>query len=122
MPAAREKRRRAASPAVAGATAHGPLFDELRRYRLERARAAGAAPYTIFHDRTLAEIAARRPATLAALASVHGMGAVKLERYGAAVLDLVRRVREETLSPLWGRVGEGGLRGDRQSTDIYSVD
>ena len=92
LPAAREKRRRAAALAVDG-TAHGPLFDELRRYRLELARAARAAPYTIFHDRTLADIAQRKPETLAALASAHGMGTVKLARYGAAVLEIVRRFR-----------------------------
>ena len=90
LPPAREKRRRAAAPAVDG-TAHGPLFDELRRYRLELARAARAAPYTIFHDRTLADIAQRKPRTLAALAGAHGMGTVKLARYGAAVLEIVRR-------------------------------
>jgi ATP-dependent DNA helicase RecQ len=93
LPAARDKRRRAAAaaPAGAGGAQHGPLFDELRRYRREVARAAHAAPYTIFHDRTLEDIAARRPDTLVALSGVHGMGTVKLERYGAAVLDLVRR-------------------------------
>jgi ATP-dependent DNA helicase RecQ len=96
MPPARESRsrKRAAAPAAApaaGAAPHGALFEALRRYRLEIARASGAAPYTIFHDRTLEDIAAARPATLDALARCYGVGAAKLERYGAAVLEIVRR-------------------------------
>src|SRR5690606_4730260 len=95
--AQREARRRAASaPAAAPARfARGPLFEALRRWRLEAARAAGAPPYTIFHDSTLAEIAALRPASLDALGRCHGVGTMKLARYGPAVLDVVRRVAGE---------------------------
>ena len=44
--------------------------------------------FVIFSDATLAQIAGRRPADRAALAGVPGVGAVKLDRYGAAVLAL----------------------------------
>jgi len=44
----------------------------------------------VFHDRTLLEIAGRRPADLEALAAVSGVGAAKLERYGEAVLGVLR--------------------------------
>ncbi|MBL8664512.1 MAG: HRDC domain-containing protein, partial [Candidatus Odyssella sp.] len=103
LPAPREKRRRrgeakSASPA-AGAPVHGALFDALRRFRLELARAAGAAPYTIFHDRTLEEIAALKPATLDQLGHCYGIGAVKLEKHGAAVLDIVKRHRDAAGAP-----------------------
>jgi ATP-dependent DNA helicase RecQ len=47
-------------------------------------------PYVIFHDRTLAEIADARPGSLAALGDVGGVGQAKLDRYGAAVLEIVR--------------------------------
>ena len=43
----------------------------------------------ILHDRTLAAIAQARPATLAALARIDGIGAAKLERYGYAIVALV---------------------------------
>ena len=43
----------------------------------------------IFHDSTLAEVARRRPDSLAALAQIPGVGRSKLERYGAAVIALV---------------------------------
>jgi len=46
--------------------------------------------FVIFHDRTLAEIATARPADLDALGGISGIGAKKLERYGEALLALVR--------------------------------
>ena len=96
LPAPREKRRRRgeAKGAAPAAPVHGALFDALRRYRLEVARSAGAAPYTIFHDRTLEDIAAQKPATLDMLGHCYGIGAVKLEKYGPAVLEIVKRHRD----------------------------
>jgi ATP-dependent DNA helicase RecQ len=46
-------------------------------------------PYVVFHDRTLLELAARRPASLGELAGIGGIGAAKLERYGAALLAVL---------------------------------
>jgi ATP-dependent DNA helicase RecQ len=87
--------RAAKAPKVRGeAAALAPearsLFDALRGWRLEQARTQGVPAYVILHDRTLAAIAQTRPATLAALASVDGIGAAKLERYGAAIVALTR--------------------------------
>ena len=62
----------------------------LRRMRSELARQARVPAYCIFADRTLLEIAARRPATVEALARVHGVGPSKLEKYGERVLAVVR--------------------------------
>mgnify|MGYP001411258322 CR=1 FL=1 len=45
----------------------------------------------VFHDATLADIARRRPKNADALKTVSGVGQSKLTRYGAAVLDLVRK-------------------------------
>ncbi|MFC6216688.1 HRDC domain-containing protein, partial [Fodinicurvata halophila] len=66
-----------------------PLFEALREKRLELARAQGVPSYVIFHDKTLAEMAAARPASEAALARISGVGAGKLERYGAAFLAVI---------------------------------
>jgi ATP-dependent DNA helicase RecQ len=65
------------------------LFERLKAWRSEEARQQGVPAYVIFHDRTLAAIAARRPGTLAELADVDGVGGRKLERYGPALLDLL---------------------------------
>jgi superfamily II DNA helicase RecQ len=48
--------------------------------------------YVVFHNATLAEIAERRPRTLAELALVPGVGPAKLERYGHDVLAALARV------------------------------
>lgn len=63
-----------------------PVFEALREARRRLASEAGIPPYVIFHDSTLREIAERKPATLAELAEIQGVGAVKLERYGDAML------------------------------------
>jgi ATP-dependent DNA helicase RecQ len=59
----------------------------LKRWRLERAKAEEIPAYVVFHNTTLAEIAARRPTTIAELSAVPGVGPAKLERYGAEVLE-----------------------------------
>jgi ATP-dependent DNA helicase RecQ len=45
----------------------------------------------IFHDKTLLDIAQARPTSLAALGRVSGVGQGKLDRYGPAVLEVVKR-------------------------------
>jgi DNA helicase II / ATP-dependent DNA helicase PcrA len=65
-----------------------PLFLRLRGWRRETAKEQGVPAYVIFSDATLAVIADRQPASIAELAGVPGVGAVKLDRYGAAVLAL----------------------------------
>jgi ATP-dependent DNA helicase RecQ len=63
-----------------------PEFATLRAWRLATARAQGVPPYVIFHDSVLQEIAANRPATLADLAAIKGVGQSKLARYGEELL------------------------------------
>ena len=72
-------------PRPADAAEGGP-FAALRAWRLEQARAQGLPPYLIFADSVLRDIAAVRPATLGELSRIKGVGASKLERYGADVL------------------------------------
>jgi ATP-dependent DNA helicase RecQ len=82
------KTRRAGMTVPSGADA--ALLERLKVWRAEQARGQSVPAYVIFHDRTLTEIAAARPADMDALSAVSGIGAKKLERYGPAVLDLVR--------------------------------
>ncbi len=65
------------------------LFHTLRGKRLELAKAQNVPPYVIFHDRTLREMARKKPKSLDELARVSGVGASKLERYGADFVALV---------------------------------
>jgi ATP-dependent DNA helicase RecQ len=68
---------------------HDPLFEALRARRRDLAAEAGVPPYVIFHDSTLREMAELKPATLHALGRVSGVGAAKLEKYGASFLDIL---------------------------------
>ncbi len=68
-----------------------PLFDALRSCRRDLAAETGVPPYVIFHDSTLREIAAARPASREALARLSGIGARKLDAYGDAFLAVVRQ-------------------------------
>jgi DNA helicase-2/ATP-dependent DNA helicase PcrA len=71
------------------ADADAPLFAALVEWRRRLSRASGAPAYVVFHDTTLAAIASARPRTRVALLTVPGVGPVKAERYGDAVLALV---------------------------------
>ncbi|RYF78100.1 MAG: ATP-dependent DNA helicase RecQ, partial [Comamonadaceae bacterium] len=95
-PAARRSRRSSgAGSSGAGKTpaAAAPLdgagqtrFDALRAWRAEVAKAHSLPAYVIFHDATLAAIAARAPQSLQDLQGVSGIGASKLEKYGEEVV------------------------------------
>ena len=87
--AAAKPKRRAGQPSAAAADL-GPdaqvRFINLKAWRAEVARAHNLPAYVIFHDATLAAIAERNPASLGELEGISGMGAKKLEAYGAEVL------------------------------------
>lgn len=68
-----------------------PLFDALRELRRSLAAEAGVPPYVIFHDATLREMAETRPASLAQLGEVGGVGSRKLAAYGEAFLAIIRQ-------------------------------
>ncbi|WOP15416.1 RecQ family ATP-dependent DNA helicase [Ottowia sp. SB7-C50] len=86
----RKKRgeRTASAPAAAADldAAGQARFAALKAWRGEVAREHNLPAYVIFHDATLAAIAARAPQTLDDLHGVSGIGATKLERYGEEVL------------------------------------
>ena len=64
-------------------------FTALKSWRAEVARAHNVPAYVVFHDAALAEMARERPATFEALAGIGGVGAKKLERYGAEILRVL---------------------------------
>jgi DNA helicase-2/ATP-dependent DNA helicase PcrA len=68
---------------------HGPVFDALKSWRLERATADAVPAYVVFNNATLVEIAERQPRTLGELALIAGVGPTKLERYGEEVLRVL---------------------------------
>ena len=89
IPRERARTQRTTAPAVELAPADLPLFEALRDLRTRLAREQNVPAYVIFHDSTLREIAAQRPASEDELAGVGGVGAGKLARYGGLVLETV---------------------------------
>jgi ATP-dependent DNA helicase RecQ len=90
VPQVRRERRARGTAAVAANPADNPLFEALRSRRRELAQEAGVPPYVIFHDSTLRDMAAQRPTSRAALATLSGIGARKLDAYGDAFLQVIR--------------------------------
>jgi ATP-dependent DNA helicase UvrD/PcrA len=66
-----------------------PIYDTLKRWRLEKAKAEEKPAYVIFHNSTLAEIVRRAPRSREELAEVPGVGPAKLDRYGDDVLAVL---------------------------------
>ncbi|CAH1693655.1 ATP-dependent DNA helicase RecQ [Hyphomicrobiales bacterium] len=85
----RDKAARGAASRPAVTDSDNDLFQALRQKRMELARAQNVPPYVIFHDKTLIELAAARPASRAEMANVPGIGEAKLERYGSAFLAVI---------------------------------
>lgn len=83
------KGRREAKAAPSLSPADEALFGALRTLRARLAAEAKLPPYVICHDRTLAELAERRPTTRDALADITGLGASKIRRYGDALLETI---------------------------------
>ncbi|MEL6169363.1 MAG: DNA helicase RecQ [Pseudomonadota bacterium] len=75
------------------------LLAALKAKRREIAEAQRAPAYVVFPDRTLIEMAERRPATLDAMAGISGVGAKKLDRYGRIFLEVVLGEVPEPLHP-----------------------
>jgi ATP-dependent DNA helicase RecQ len=87
--AARTGSVRGRPPAIELPAEAQPLFEALRAWRGDVARSHGVPAYVIFHDATLREIALARPTTVDELGRINGVGARKLEAYGADILERV---------------------------------
>jgi ATP-dependent DNA helicase RecQ len=65
------------------------LFQILRDLRLSIAKKHHLPPYVIFHDKTLLEMAIKRPGNLSEMSGISGVGESKLKKYGAAFLEAI---------------------------------
>jgi ATP-dependent DNA helicase RecQ len=89
--------RKAVRSAVnAAALADGPsgdaaLFEALRQRRSALAKEQRVAAYVVFADKTLIDMARRKPATPVEMSAVHGVGEAKLRKYGDIFLDVIRQ-------------------------------
>lgn len=69
------------------------IFEKLRWWRVETAKAHNTAAFIIFHDSTLREIAKANPRSMDDLRGVTGVGEKKLERYGAEIVALIAELQ-----------------------------
>ncbi len=72
------------------------VLQALKDWRAAAARAANVPAYVIFHDTTLAAVAERKPSDKAQLLALPGLGPVKAERYGDALLEVIRGIAAGT--------------------------
>jgi len=88
-PRIRDKASKKPAAALKLADSSMQLFEALRSLRKKLAEEQGVPPYVIFGDASLVEMSQRRPATAAEFLDINGVGQVKLERYGAAFLEVI---------------------------------
>ena len=67
------------------------LFEALRKLRMRIAKEEHLPAYMIFHDKTLREIAKKRPQTIDELMEVPGVGKVKAAKYGEFIIDEIKK-------------------------------
>ena len=84
-----DRRRPAAALPADGAD---ELFERLRGVRLRLARERNVPPYVIFHDTTLRELARVKPASVAELGGIYGIGESKAARFGQEFVDEINRI------------------------------
>jgi len=68
-----------------------PLYKELKQYRYETSKVEGLKAYLIYNNKELAQIISAMPKTMVDLKRVPGFGDVKCNKYGNAILDIVRK-------------------------------
>jgi ATP-dependent DNA helicase RecQ len=69
------------------------LFEKLRRLRLEISKQLGVPPFVVFHDKTLMEMATKRPANREEFIGINGVGEQKASQFADAFLDAINTSR-----------------------------
>jgi ATP-dependent DNA helicase RecQ len=68
------------------------LFGRLKALRLSIAREQNIPPYVVFHDRTLIEIALKKPENIDEFSHISGVGKAKMEKYGELFLGVMKSI------------------------------
>jgi superfamily II DNA helicase RecQ len=113
-------RPRASQPVFAaptGGTAQEPprlapeeqaVYEALRKWRNDRARAEGKPPYVLFTNGQMAALARTQPRTLTALREVYGIGEAKVEAFGAELVALMNALQATPADPSGPPAPAGG--------------
>lgn len=65
------------------------LLDELKRWRLKKAKSQNVPAFVIMHDKTLKQLASHKPQNESELLAIDGIGKAKAEKYGIDILELM---------------------------------
>lgn len=68
-----------------------PLYKDLKQYRLETSKAEGVKPYFIYNNAQMEDLIYAMPKTLDDIRKISGFGDVKCQKYGNAILEIVKR-------------------------------
>jgi ATP-dependent DNA helicase RecQ len=85
----RKSSKRAKTPTPPPAVHRGPVFERLKTLRRELASEKNLPAFVVFHDSTLAHMAAMHPKTLEEMRSIPGVGPTKLAQYGEQFLKIL---------------------------------
>ncbi len=88
---ASRKKSKSNTPTIDLSDRDSKLLAELKKKRLELAKERGVPAYVIFPDKTLEDMAQRRPATLEAFERVRGVGQSKLKKFGEIFIALIEK-------------------------------
>jgi ATP-dependent DNA helicase RecQ len=88
---AERRRRRSRMEAESVVPSDDPLLLDLKGLRTRLAKEEGVPAYVIFSDRSLIDMAAKRPTTVRAFGEIHGVGQAKLDRYADAFLEVLKK-------------------------------
>ena len=72
------------------------LWQALRQWRTERARADNVPAYIVCGDRTLQDIVQQRPASLTELQNIYGLGEAKIQKFGSDILEVCTRFTQDS--------------------------
>lgn len=99
------------------------LFLELRELRYSLSQEKEMAPFMIFHDATLKEMAAYFPQSKEAMLTIKGIGEKKYESYGESFLEIIKNYAEKNKKTEISRIQEEKLeeRGEPEKADRYEI-
>ncbi len=92
------------------------IWDALRAWRSSTAARLKRPAYTVLQDKSLDEIAAKRPATLDALARCYGIGSSKLENFGDEILAVVAEAADAAVTAVTAVTVDTGVGAKGEET------
>lgn len=105
---------------VATSTEHEELFDDLRYFRMSISNSDNIPPFQVFTQASLFEMCELLPTTAKQLKKIHGMGKVRVEKYGEEILEIINEyVTDNNLSPMKEEVV---IEVEKKNTKEISLD